>query len=176
MGSSLGDIVWSLRQGVTTLEAVASRIGIHGRQLFPGTSPVFITRFPEPWPVVDVSPAVGRAVMLIALEALHNCARHARAQSVTLDLHPTRRNWVLSVFDDGVGIQSGSEGPSGSQFGFHTMQQRARDIGGSLQDALGDNALRSRMSRLMPAQPSRGTFELRYARIRYSAPMQAAAF
>jgi ligand-binding sensor domain-containing protein/signal transduction histidine kinase len=132
MGSSLGDIVWSLRQGVTTLEAVASRIGIHGRQLFPGTSPVFVTRFPEPWPAVDVSPAVGRAVMLIALEALHTCARHARAQLVTLDLHPTARNWVLSVFDDGVGIQSGSEGPSGSRFGFHTMQQRARDIGGSL--------------------------------------------
>ncbi len=132
IGSSLGDIVWSLRRRVMTLEAVAHHLAVHGRRLFPGTSPLFETRFPDPWPAVEMLPAVSRGVLLIGLEALHNCARHAKAKSVTLDFHPSGRHWVLVVSDDGRGIPPGTDGASGSGFGLHTMQLRAEEIGGSL--------------------------------------------
>jgi signal transduction histidine kinase len=105
---------------------------VHGRRLFPGPSPAFETRFPEHWPEVAMSPAVGRGVLLIGLEALHNCARHARATSVTLDLHLAGRSWVLVVSDNGCGIPAGTDGASGSGFGLHTMRRRAEEIGGSL--------------------------------------------
>lgn len=132
IGSSLGDMVWSLRRGVMTLDAVAQHLAVHGRRLFPGPPPLFYTRFPDPWPVVQMSPAVGHGVLLIGLEALHNCARHAKARSVTLDFHVRGRHWVLVVSDDGCGIPPGTDGSSGSGFGLHTMQLRAIEIGGSL--------------------------------------------
>jgi signal transduction histidine kinase len=131
MGSSLADIVWSLRRAEMTLEAVGQHLAIHGRRLFPGPSPIFDTRFPERWSV-DLTPAAGRAVLLIGLEALHNCARHAKATSVTLDIHASGRHWVLVVSDDGRGMPAGADATSGSGFGLHTMQRRAAEIGGSL--------------------------------------------
>jgi signal transduction histidine kinase len=79
---------------------------------------------------VDLSPAVGRAVLMIGLEALHNCARHAKATSATLDLQASGHDWVLSVSDDGRGFPP--DAASGSGFGLHTMRRRAGEIGGSL--------------------------------------------
>lgn len=133
LGSSLADIVWSLRHGSMTIEAVAQHIAVNGRRLFPGPCPTFTTRFPEQWPPAPMSLAVGRGVMLIALEALHNCLRHAKARTVTLDIRPSGRNWVLVVSDDGRGIAPDGDATSGSGFGLHTMHRRAAEIGGTLQ-------------------------------------------
>src|SRR5262249_43466162 len=95
MGSSLREIVWSLRRGAMTLEGLGVHLAVHGRRLFPGSSTAFDTRFPDRWPAGDMSLAVGRAVLLIGLEALHNCARHAHARSVVLELRPHGRTWLL---------------------------------------------------------------------------------
>jgi ligand-binding sensor domain-containing protein len=126
MGSSLADIVWSLRHSAMTLEAVARHLAVHGHRLFPGPAPAFDARFPEQWPAVDLSPAVGRAVLMIGLEALHNCARHAKAASATLDLHAIGRDWVLSVSDDGRGFPP--DAASGSGFGLHTRPGRGTTV------------------------------------------------
>jgi signal transduction histidine kinase len=130
LGSSLGDIVWSLRRGAMTVESVAQHLTVHGRRLFPGAHPVFHTRFPERWPVAPMSLATGRAVLLIGLEALHNCARHAQARMVTLDLHPDGREWVLEISDDGEGMPADVR--DGTGFGMETMRRRAAQIGASL--------------------------------------------
>jgi ligand-binding sensor domain-containing protein len=132
MGSSLGDIVWSLRRGVMTVEGVARHLAVHGHRLCPGPCPMFDTQFPERWPPVELSPAAGRAMLMIGLEALHNCVRHAKARSITLHVRPGTRNWVLVVSDDGCGISPGVETSHGSGFGMHTMRRRAQEIGGSL--------------------------------------------
>ncbi len=132
MGSSLGDIVWSLRQGMMTLEAVARHLAVHGSRLFPGPCPVFATRFPDRWPPVEMSLSVGRAVLLIGLEALHNCARHSKAASVVLDVHAHGHDWVVAVTDDGRGIAPDAEATSGQGLGLHSMRRRAAEIGGSL--------------------------------------------
>jgi signal transduction histidine kinase len=130
MGSSLADIVWSLRRGVMTLEAVAQHLTEHGRRLFPGPHPTFEANGPDRWLGTELSPAVGRNVLMIGLEALHNCARHANAASVSVDFRPNGRHWIVTVSDDGRGFPEYA--PPGSGFGLHTMRRRADEIGALL--------------------------------------------
>ncbi|MFO0651283.1 MAG: sensor histidine kinase [Polyangiales bacterium] len=63
-------------------------------------------------------------------EALTNCARHARAESVTVLLEGTDAALSLDVRDDGVGFTPGA--PGVGAFGLRGMHERARALGGTL--------------------------------------------
>jgi signal transduction histidine kinase/ligand-binding sensor domain-containing protein len=130
LGSTLDDIVWSLRSGPATLAALAAELAAHGRRLFPEGRAAFRTIFPEPWPEVRLSPPAGRNVQRIALEALHNAARHAAARSVTMSLEPLGRRWRLRVRDDGNGLPA-AVAPQGNG-GVSGMRTRAAQIGAQL--------------------------------------------
>ncbi|WP_443478330.1 sensor histidine kinase [Novosphingobium aerophilum] len=77
---------------------------------------------------VDV--VVIREVREIVAEALFNAARHARAQTVTVELTFGRRALEVVVADNGSGFES--RGDSGSGFGLLGMQKRAESIGARL--------------------------------------------
>jgi signal transduction histidine kinase len=132
MGTSLADIVWSLRRGELKLEQLARHLAAHGRRLFPAESPVLDIRFPGQWPEVPLSPAAGRAVLLIGVEGLHNAARHSGAGRVTLALEPEGRRWRLSIGDDGCGIAEPELSGTGGGFGLETIRRRADTIGALL--------------------------------------------
>ena len=65
----------------------------------------------------------------IAREAVNNAVRHGRPTQVTVRLETDREQGVLSVEDDGSGIEEGRNGPG---LGLNTMRFRARNIGGHL--------------------------------------------
>ncbi|MFZ5911401.1 MAG: histidine kinase [Chloroflexota bacterium] len=68
----------------------------------------------------------------IAMEALNNLVRYARARKVSVDLH-TRSGWIiLEICDNGVGFDLEQAWNSGGM-GLHSMEQRARQIGGRLE-------------------------------------------
>ena len=70
------------------------------------------------------------ALYRIAQEALHNAARHARANKVDLRLNYTAQEIVLEVADDGVGFD-----PTGlfvGHLGLRSMRERAMRQGGTL--------------------------------------------
>jgi PAS domain S-box-containing protein len=67
----------------------------------------------------------------IAMEALNNLVRYARAKKVTVDLQ-IRNNWViLDIHDNGVGFELEYVRSSGG-LGIHNMTQRAHRLGGHL--------------------------------------------
>lgn len=66
----------------------------------------------------------------IAQEAVHNAARHAHADHIWVRLRDYNGSIVLTVEDDGRGIQGCPEETDG--MGLHTMTYRARLIGGVL--------------------------------------------
>ena len=137
MGASLTEIVWTLRHDTITLERVAQYLTAHGRRLFPGPMPSFTATVPDEWPGVEMSPATGRNVLLIGLEAMHNCARHAGARSVSLDLRPRGRRWGLTIADDGKGMPASDPLSKDQGFGLETMRRRAAEIGADLEMASG---------------------------------------
>jgi signal transduction histidine kinase len=73
---------------------------------------------------------VRRGLLLVALEALHNAARHSRARAVTLALAPCGERWELCVRDDGAGLPAPAAHNGGR--GRHNMALRAQEIGGEL--------------------------------------------
>jgi signal transduction histidine kinase len=70
------------------------------------------------------------AVYRIAQEALHNTVKHARANSVGLELVCTEGSLTLEVSDDGVGFDAGGEFPG--HLGLRSMRERAQRLGGTL--------------------------------------------
>jgi signal transduction histidine kinase len=130
LGTALDDIVWSLRSGPETLATLATELAAHGRRLFPEGRAVFRPSFPEHWPEVSLSPTTGRNVQRIALEALHNAARHAGARSVTLSLEPLGRRWRLRVHDDGRGFPAPTAHRENG--GMPGMRTRAAQIAADL--------------------------------------------
>ena len=133
MGSSLTEMIWSLRHDAMSIERVAQYLAVQGRRLFPGPAPAFVTQFPADWPSVDMAPATGRAVLLVGQEALHNSARHSHARTVVLALEPEASRWSLTVRDDGRGLTDGEPGAADHGFGLESMRRRAEEINASLE-------------------------------------------
>ncbi len=131
LSAALGDIVWSLRPGTANLAALAAQIESRARPLF-AAGPKFETEFPESWPDVPLALPVQRSVLLIALEALHNAARHADASTVTLSITPHDGRWRLTVQDDGRGIPAIPQAGARRGLGLEAMRSRAASIGAAL--------------------------------------------
>ena len=67
----------------------------------------------------------------IAREAVINANKHARAREILIRLGQRRKEIVLTVADDGVGLRENASRSVG--MGFHIMEYRARSIGGRLE-------------------------------------------
>ncbi|HEV8324362.1 MAG TPA: two-component regulator propeller domain-containing protein [Myxococcota bacterium] len=138
LGRALGDIVWSLRARSGTLQALADQLLARGGALFPGGGADLVADLPEAWPPLQLTLPVRRNLQLIALEALHNAARHASAKRVVLGLAPAGlRRWRLWVHDDGSGFDvaaadAGAEARATGGLGLGSMRKRAEEIGAHL--------------------------------------------
>ena len=67
----------------------------------------------------------------IAQEALNNALKHARAQTVTIQLEFGEKETKLSIRDDGVGFRQDQAQKSGGR-GLRGMRERAQRLGGTL--------------------------------------------
>jgi signal transduction histidine kinase len=68
-------------------------------------------------------------VYRVAQEALTNCVRHADAHHVTIDINTTDGGLVLSVRDDGVGLDPSYRGRG---LGLIGIEERVKELGGTV--------------------------------------------
>ena len=78
----------------------------------------------------QASPEVKEAVYRIAQEAFHNTVKHARANSVELEMECGPSALILKVSDDGVGFDPRGDFPG--HLGLRSMRERAQRLGGTL--------------------------------------------
>jgi two-component system sensor histidine kinase UhpB len=76
------------------------------------------------------SPEVDLVVYRVAQEALWNAVRHAEASAIEVTLSAVDDRLVLSVRDDGRGLEAGAE--STARNGLRGMRERAMLVGGAL--------------------------------------------
>ena len=133
---SLSEIVWSLRLGSERLEALAQYLKERANKLFVDGNVRFGTEYPASWPETPLSLPLRRNLLLIAIEALHNAAKHAQASEVRLGMAQNGASWSLWVEDDGVGIDRGVH--PGTGMGLANMKRRAEEIGAAIAWAPGD--------------------------------------
>ncbi|WP_336028522.1 sensor histidine kinase [Geodermatophilus sp. FMUSA9-8] len=86
-------------------------------------------------PLPEVGPEVAAVLYRTVKEALANVARHARADRAEVRLAPTGadgdRAVVLTVADDGVGVDDGYDAGAG-HLGLRLVHDRVRDLGGTV--------------------------------------------
>ena len=70
------------------------------------------------------------SIYRVVQEALTNCARHARAKSIGIQLREQGSSLQLAVVDDGVGL--GPRAGKGGGLGLMGIQERVRELGGHL--------------------------------------------
>ncbi len=103
----------------------------------------------------------------IAREAVINANKHAQARQIVVKLERSgQRQMVLSVTDDGVGVQKARNGARG--LGFHIMNYRARLMGGQLKVESPEKG-GTRVACYLPD----GTIESNKRKKRASAPLSA---
>lgn len=78
-------------------------------------------------------PEVRRIAFRVALEALANVRKHARAREVVVRLRPCEGGIRLVVQDDGVGFDPAAVGEASDHFGLAEMRERAELAGGWLE-------------------------------------------
>ncbi|NOZ04947.1 MAG: GAF domain-containing protein [Chloroflexi bacterium] len=100
----------------TRLEAVEQRAGVEARLVMDG---------PADW-----SSAWEEDLYCIAMEALNNALRHARATQVSVHLQGGRSRVILEVADNGRGFDPQQHAAGG--IGLRSMTERARRLGGEL--------------------------------------------
>ncbi|HEY1890939.1 MAG TPA: GAF domain-containing sensor histidine kinase [Steroidobacteraceae bacterium] len=72
-------------------------------------------------------------LLRIAQEAVSNAVRHARPNLIRITMADEAEHWVLSVEDDGRGMEQRPELYAREGFGLTSMRQRANAIGGEWQ-------------------------------------------
>jgi signal transduction histidine kinase len=80
-------------------------------------------------------PQLDRAIKVqlyrIAKEAVHNCAKHAKASRIQITVSQEPGRIILAVKDNGTGFHL--ESRLGAGLGLHIIQYRARSLGGYLE-------------------------------------------
>ena len=80
---------------------------------------------------VEFSPLVEIQLLCIVQEALTNARKHARATEAHVRLGIAGAQAVVSIEDNGQGLDVTSVSPEG-HYGLHTMRERAESVGGDL--------------------------------------------
>jgi signal transduction histidine kinase len=72
-------------------------------------------------------------LLRITQEAVSNAVRHAKPRRVAITMTDEPTHWILSIADDGVGMQEKPDYYAREGFGLTSMRQRAGAIGGDWQ-------------------------------------------
>jgi len=131
---SLGDIVWSIRSEPHGMDSLIRRMREFALDLLASQGIGFELRTPQVGEDVQLSLQARRQLFLIFKECIHNVARHSHCTTVVAELKVLDRELVLTVEDNGRGLNSGERPPGwNGGTGIPSMRRRAESLGGSVQ-------------------------------------------
>lgn len=124
--ASIRRLVYELRPPALDELGVAGALRAQTSQMQrSGSLSIDLNTVPDPLP--DLPAAVEVAAYRIVREAIVNSVRHARASKCTAILEATGSDLVVTVADDGVGLDRMST----SGVGLTSMRERTEELGGS---------------------------------------------
>ncbi len=126
------EISHDLHPAVLEYGGVVAALEDYGRK-FSGHTGIVVLVTGEDWEI-RLPPETEIALYRIAQEALTNCAKHAGASSITIELEGDSKHVVFTITDDGVGFDLARlDNSSNSQgIGLLSMRERSEAIGGRL--------------------------------------------
>jgi signal transduction histidine kinase len=152
---SLRELIWTTNPKADTLESLLARLCEQAQQVLNAAAIRCRLDLPMDVPAIHVGPGFRRAVLLAALEAVTNAARHSQARQVILRCAVGDRTLQIEIVDDGVGFEAGRPPPSdvtgAHGLGLGSMRTRIEELGGRCD---------------FDSQPGRGT------RVRFTLPLR----
>jgi ligand-binding sensor domain-containing protein/signal transduction histidine kinase len=131
---SLSDIVWSIRAVPDGLDSLVSRMREFALDLLGGQRIDFELRAPPAGQSgQQLSLQARRHLFLMFKECIHNASRHSACTAVKAELKVVEREILLTVADNGRGVQLAEMSPGyrGGN-GIPGMRRRAETLGGSI--------------------------------------------
>ena len=131
MVTSLDEIVWALNPRNDKVASLSVYFCSYARQFLELASIGFGMDAPENLPDEPLDPKFRRELFIAFREALNNVVRHADATKVWLHIAVQEGTLIVTVKDDGCGIQ-GEQRDAGAD-GLLNMQDRMNALGGQCQ-------------------------------------------
>ena len=126
---ALNEIVWAANPDKDDTEQVATYLALYAENFLRDASLRARVLIAPDIPAFKLPPSIRHPFFRAVKEALSNAAKHARATTVTVDIHSRDATLVVTVADDGQGFDL-SESHAGNGLAF--MRARLDEIGGDL--------------------------------------------
>jgi ligand-binding sensor domain-containing protein/signal transduction histidine kinase len=131
---SMGDIVWSIRSEPDGIDSLIRHMREFALDLLGSQGIDFELRAKSGHDSRHLSLQGQRQLFLMFKECIHNVARHSRCTAVVAEFKVSHREVVLSVEDNGVGLDRSRTTPGNkSGMGIPGMHLRAKSLGGHMQ-------------------------------------------
>jgi ligand-binding sensor domain-containing protein/signal transduction histidine kinase len=128
---ALDEIVWAVHPGNDTLYNLVLYLWQFAEEFFSTTQMRCRVEAPANVPDHPLSSDLRHNIFLLAKEAFNNTVKHSHATEVRLRFTVGPRGFVMSIEDNGRGFDVTAVNGSGN--GLRNMNQRARDIGGTIE-------------------------------------------
>jgi signal transduction histidine kinase len=121
-------LIFELRPGALAEEGLAAALAKHAAAL--AAREELLVAVEVAAERLPLDPLAEEHLYRLAQEALHNVVKHAGASKATVRLLVEGSDLTLEITDDGAGFDPATPVPG--HLGLHTMTERARAVGGSL--------------------------------------------
>ncbi|MBP6812207.1 MAG: hypothetical protein KA138_11845, partial [Saprospiraceae bacterium] len=132
---SISDIVWSVNPENDSMDKALARMSAYASEMLENVGTELRFEVDTGVELLTLPMEKRKDFYLIFKEAIHNCAKYARAKQVVVALKKEDNTLILSIKDDGVGFEM-NDTVSGVRYlggnGLRNMRSRAATMGGSL--------------------------------------------
>jgi len=141
---SISDIVWSVNPENDSMEKTLARMGAYASEMLENAGTELRFEVGQGVEALTLPMEKRKDFYLIFKEAIHNCAKYARAKRVEVALKKEDNTLVLTVKDDGIGFDVQPEASNSTLKtphsklslggnGLRNMRSRALGLGGTLE-------------------------------------------
>ena len=129
---SISDIVWSVNPDNDSIEKLLARMSAFASEMLENAGAELLFQVGENIESMALPMEKRKDFYLIFKEAVHNCAKYAKAKLIEIHLEVNNNALILNIKDDGIGFdaQHVHQGMGGN--GLKNMQRRTAAIGGTL--------------------------------------------
>jgi signal transduction histidine kinase/streptogramin lyase len=130
---SLDEIVWAVNPSNDTLDGLINYTCKYAQEYLALAGLRYRAEVPAQLPAIPIPPEVRHNVFLAFKEAIHNVVKHAQASEVWIRLRLQSGNFVLTIEDNGRGLDELDDQATQARNGLRNMRKRMEDIGGQFE-------------------------------------------
>ncbi|RZK88725.1 MAG: hypothetical protein EOO98_11795 [Pedobacter sp.] len=126
LADKIGDIIWSMKPGKDEFMTISSRIKTFANDILGSTTINYKIEVHEKLNTLIQDITLRKNLVLIAKEAINNCAKYSQARQLNLTLKLVDTKIELTITDDGIGFDTDQQLGNG----LANMRKRTQELNG----------------------------------------------